>query len=475
MLNDPAAERAVLAGCFAHGSDGYIEVADIVTEKSFKYDLNRIIWQTIDTFFKTHQDAKHLDLASFLSTGKGMGIDHLLNQAEASKHLRSIINLNIHQDNLRKNAAVIRKMEIASLLVNELDAAKEEIVTITGQEPVFQILGIAENKILNFSSLLNTSEEEPHQVAKYLDKYLTNIEDNPGKSIGVPTPYPIFNDTIGGGLRKGTVSLIGARIKTGKSFFADNTSIHIAKEVNIPILQLDTEMTVEEHYPRMLAMLSGLEITRDIERGGYVNDPSKKSRLYTAKDILGGIPLTFKSVVGMPFEEIIGIMRRWIAKSVGFNSDGTAKDCCIILDYMKLHDSKDMHANLAEWQQLGFQMASLHNFAVKYKVPIMSFVQLNRDKEIASSDRQLWSVSNFSILRVKDTDEMADTDPRFGNRALCPMFLRHGQLLDDKDYINMMLQGKVGRLREGFTRNQIASGQTDQKFEDFSDVPDQNI
>lgn len=476
MLNDPAAERAILAGCFKYGLDGYVDVADIITERSFKFDLNKICWQVIDTFFKQNQDAKNLDLASFLSVGKGLGLDHLLDKPEASKHLRSIINLNVHQDNLRKNAGTVRKLEIATLLADQLDLAKEDVISITGAESVYQIIGLAEKKIFDFSSLLNTTEEEPHQVAKHLDTFLNKIEENPGKAVGIPTPFPIYNDVIGGGLRKGTVSLVGARIKTGKSFFADTTSVFISKDVNVPVLQLDTEMTIEEHYPRMIAMLSGLEITKDIEKGGYVNDPNKKQKVYAAKKILEGIPLTFKSVVGMEFEEIICVIRRWIAKEVGFNGDGTAKDCVIILDYMKLHDSKELNNNLAEYQKLGFQMASLHNFAVKYKVPILSFVQLNREKEIASSDRQLWSVSNFSILAVKDGTEQASSDPRYGNRTLTPIYLRHGQPLDDGDYINMMLRGRVGLLKEGYTRNQIASGKVTDKFaEDFSDVPEQHI
>lgn len=474
MLNDPAAERAVLAGCFAYGVDGYIEVADIITDKSFKYDLNKISWQIIDTFFKQNQDAKHLDLASFLSTAKSIGLDHLINQSEASKHLRSVMNLQVHQDNLRKNAAVVRKLEIAGQLINQLDCAKEEILDITGKEPIYQILGIAENKILDFSNLLNTGDEEPHQVGKYLDQYLQNIRDNPNKSIGVPTPFPIFNETIGGGMRKGTVSLIGTRTKAGKTMTADNTAIHVAMNVGIPTLLLDTEMTIEEHYPRLLAMLSKIK-TRDIEKGLYLGSKDKEKKVDGAADLLKNLPFTYKSVVGVEFEEIIAIIRRWIARKVGFNSDGTAKDCLIIFDYMKLANSSELHQNMAEYQKLGFLMAALHNFAVKYKVPIMSFVQLNREKEIASSDRQLWSVSNFSILAIKDKDAQGDTHPKFGNRMLTPIYLRHGQPLDDGDYINMMLYGEIAYLKEGFTRNQIASGQTDQKFEDFSDVPEQHI
>jgi 5S rRNA maturation endonuclease (ribonuclease M5) len=61
--------------------------------------------------------------------------------------------------------------------------------------------------------------------------------------------------------------------------------------------------------------------------------------------------------------------------------DGTAKPCLIVFDYLKLMSSSTRwsEANLAEFQVLGFMMTGLHNFAVRYKVPILTFIQLNRD------------------------------------------------------------------------------------------------
>ena len=46
---------------------------------------------------------------------------------------------------------------------------------------------------------------------------------------------------IGGGLRRGTVNVIGARPKTGKTLLAQNMGMNIAKQ-GVPVLDLDTEM-----------------------------------------------------------------------------------------------------------------------------------------------------------------------------------------------------------------------------------------
>jgi len=58
---------------------------------------------------------------------------------------------------------------------------------------------------------------------------------------GIPTGFPRYDSCIGGGFRRGTVNVVGARPKVGKSTFC----LNVAKNVSfagIPVLYLDTEM-----------------------------------------------------------------------------------------------------------------------------------------------------------------------------------------------------------------------------------------
>ncbi|NDB85430.1 MAG: hypothetical protein EB127_22415, partial [Alphaproteobacteria bacterium] len=156
------------------------------------------------------------------------------------------------------------------------------------------------------------------------------------------------------------------------------------------------------------------------------------------------------------------LMRRWIVKDVGLEDDGTAKPCVIFYDYLKLMDSQGMSQDLKEYQVLGFMMTSLHNFATRYKVPIVAFVQLNRDgitKEstdaVSGSDRLIWLCTSFTIFKIKSPEELAEDGPNAGNRKLVPIVARHGSGLDDGDYINMLMQGSHSKLRELKTRNEF--------------------
>ena len=293
-----------------------------------------------------------------------------------------------------------------------------------------------------------------------LDEYMEYLQNNKIDQVGISTGFPVYDQSIGGGLRKGTINVIGARPKVGKTLLSDNIGFHIAKQ-NIPVLNMDTEMNKEDHIHRILAMSTEIEINK-IETGKFTESPINVKKIEQAVKDLKSAPLYHKSIAGKPFDEQLAIMRRWLVKDVGLNDDGTAKDCVIIYDYLKLMDSIGMSQDLKEYQVLGFMMTALHNFAVKYKVPILSFIQLNRDgisKEstdsASGSDRIIWLCSNFSIFKRKSDEEIAEDGGKSGNRKLVPVISRHGGGLDDNDYINCHMKGWCAKITEGKTKLEL--------------------
>ena len=99
---------------------------------------------------------------------------------------------------------------------------------------------------------------------------------------------------------------------------------------------------------------------------------------------------------------------------------------------------------------------------VKYDVPCLSFVQLNRDgitrestDVVSGSDRLIWLCTSFSIFKLKSEEEVAEDGIENGNRKLVPVVGRHGPGLDDGDYISMNMFGNIGKISEGQTRNEL--------------------
>ena len=463
ILCDPAAERAVLAGICSYGDDAYYDVADIISSSTFTIDSNGIIFQCLKTICESSSKPK-VDIASIYSVAQELGFINILSKKEEAQHLKAIIDFPVSLENIRKFAAKIRKLEIARLLRKQLEEAQDKLLDVNGSESIAGILGIAEDSVFNFSSLLNDSDNNPIAIGKDIDQYLEHLAENKIDQVGIPTGFPIYDQAIGGGLRKGTVNIIAARPKTGKTLLADNMGFHIANKLKIPVLNMDTEMNTVDHVNRVLAMMTETEINA-IETGQFSKSADKKDKIMNAAKDLKETKLYYKSIAGKPFEEQLAIMRRWICKDVGLNDDGTAKQCVIVYDYLKLMDSAGMNQDLKEYQILGFMMTSLHNFAVKYQVPILSFIQLNRDginKEstdtASGSDRIIWLCSNFTIFKRKSDEEIAEDGIKNGNRKLVPLVSRHGGGLDDNDYINCFIKGWCGKITEGKTKLEISNG-----------------
>jgi replicative DNA helicase len=469
ILCDPSAERAILSGILKYGEDAYLDIADILQESSFTIDSNQIIFKCLKNICENEPKTK-IDLASVYSSAQELGLSEVLSKKDEAQHLKAIFDFPVNLENIRKFASKIKKLEIARLLHKEMDQVQERLLDVTGSESISNIIGIAEESIFSFSSSLsNESDAAPAFIAGDIDNYIEFLQTNKVDQIGISTGFPVYDQAIGGGLRKGTVNVIAARPKVGKTLLSDNIGYYIASKLKIPVLNMDTEMTREDHIHRILAMSSEIEINK-IETGKFSDTPSTFSKIQEAIKELKESRLYHKSIAGKPFEEQLSIMRRWLVKEVGLNDDGTAKDCVIIYDYLKLMDSAGINQDMKEYQVLGFMMTALHNFAIQYKVPILSFIQLNRDgitKEstdtASGSDRIIWLCSNFTIFKRKSDEEIAEDGQDAGNRKLVPLISRHGGGLDDNDYINCHMKGWCAKITEGKTRLELMSGSNKQK------------
>lgn len=479
--SDVAAERVVLAGIFRYGYDAYIDVADMVNDASFTDRVNQALFKCCRQAFEVGE-LKTVDEASLYSYAEELGCAWIFEKVDDLRHVRSIFNTNVSLENVAKFGARISKLQITRLLQQQLKDANIQLGDIQGDESINHILGIAENAVFDLSEMLSGKSNNPVSLAEGLDEYLDHLESNPVDMVGIPTGYPKYDEVIGGGWQRGTVNLIGARTNVGKSMLANCIGLNIAAS-GIPVLYLDTEMTTDKHWNRCLANLSDQSVTiNEIKTGQYSRSDFKKTKVREAAEKLKAEPYHYLNISGRPFEETLSIMRRWLIREVGVDGNGKANDCVIIYDYLKLMAGTDINNNLAEYQILGFMTTALHNFAVRYDVPVGAFVQLNRDgidKEttnvVAGSDRILWLVSTFGLFKYKSPDEISADGPENGNRKMVPLKIRDGEGLPDGDYINMNMIGKFGKVVELDTRGNLEQQETANTnivdADDASDIP----
>ena len=254
LLSDIVAERGILAGICQNGLDSFLDVSDIVTEQTFTNIYNQAIYSCIKSLIEK-KEAEVIDLASLYSISNEFGFNNLFSKKDCAEHIKSLFAFHIDKKNVRRLAGKIKKLEIARGLIQKTKSIEGQLLEITGEENVSHILGIAENALLEFSAIVNDEDEDPVSVAKGLKEYVEYLAENPVDQIGIPTGFPRFDQAIGGGLRRGSISVIGARTGIGKTTLGINMGTNIAAK-GISVLYLDTEMQKEDHIHRMLARKS---------------------------------------------------------------------------------------------------------------------------------------------------------------------------------------------------------------------------
>ena len=458
-INNPASERAILSGIFQHGSDAFIDVDDIIDVNTFTLEENQVIYACLK---RVLNKSSSIDLPSVLSAAKDLGLHDFFNERISSDHIRALVSFEIELENVRNHAIKLKKLDIARDIRSKIRKINSDIGDVTGDESIDEILNIAEAPIFDLSAALNhVVEGKPTLLGEEVEDYVTHLEENPSEMLGLSSGFVRYDTGIGGGFRRKCVDLIAARPKVGKSMMADNIAINISDSLDVPVLLLDTEMSKEDHFNRILGNFSGININ-DISTGKFAASACEKEKIQQATQKFKELPLSYITIAGKPFEETLSIIRRWIVKNVGYDENGRVNDCMIIYDYLKLMHSDQINDSMKEFQVLGFQITQLHNFCVQYDCPCLAFVQLNRDgitKEstdvVSGSDRLIWLCSSFSIFKKKSDEEIAEDQGESGNRKLIPIVSRHGSGLDDYDYINMSMKGEVARVEEKETRNEI--------------------
>lgn len=460
-LKNVASERAVLAGLLQHGKECFLEVELFVNEESFTIENNKVLYKCIKHSFESGDVVGYTEI---LSSAKSLNLDEFVEKNDMLKHITGVMNTPVNINNVAEHAKKLKRLEFARIMQGKLRDIYLNLNKVTGDEDIASILSIAENPIQDVClSFMKEDDLSPKSIGEGIHAYLEHIKNNDGKSIGIPTGMSAFDKAIGGGLRRKCVDLIAARPKTGKSVLADNIALHIAGEYDIPVLMLDTEMSTEDHWNRIIANKSGVEIN-DVASGKFATDPEKVDSVTKSVEAIESIPYDYISIAGRPFDETLSIIKRWLLKRVGYDETGRLNDCVIIYDYLKLMTSSSINNNLAEFQVLGFQITSLHNFCVENDCPCLSFVQLNRDgitKEstdvVSGSDRLVWLCTSFSIFKDKSDEEKVTDGINNGNKKLIPIVSRHGPGMEDEGYICLQMDGKFAKVREVGTIREIKS------------------
>lgn len=441
MNYDLSTEKAILSSIYQFGKDAYVDVSDIINGETFHSSEHQVIYACLE---KAISKSDKVSYPLLLSSASELGLDSVLkDNDELLKEIRSTEN---NLDHVRILAKKLAKLYLVRQGVSKLYSAITALKQITGEETATNILSIIEKPGYEIQQILNRTEEEGQLIGSGAIEYIEALIKTPNRQVGIPTGIKHYDRAIGGGIRRGGFALLGARRKIGKSTLAINIAIYCATKLKIPVLYLDTEMQAHEHLGRIHANQTGIPVL-SIEHATFTNNSMFVKQLRDAAAKIEELGITHERVAGKRIEEIISIARRWLKKKVGYHESGKLNNCLIIYDYFKLMDPSSLK-NMQEWAALGFQATQLSDFLGEVDAACLALVQLNRESDIAQSDRLSWLATSVCTFHEKTAEEIITDGYENGNRKIVFDVARFGGGLEKDDYINIELNGNLCQIRE---------------------------
>lgn len=386
----PTDERALLAFCFKN-MEHFYTLSSKITENDFLRREHSNLFTILGSIHK--QGANVFDLPFVVAVAQQMnaldsvgGVDYLqsINGMLISDRNFDIYLQNVLQASTKHRLYNIIQDHLGLIADNSKDGLEAS-----------DLIGKVENKILDLSTE-SRAIKEPLNLGDTLRELLDKRRYNKVEMIGLSTGFPIFDKQIDG-LIQGTLNIIAARLKMGKSTFLSNIAAYVAYRLGVPTLYIDTEMPYDQWGDRIVAGISGID-ERIIKHGGY-SDEVYNTLIERCVKIVEKGKLWHEFMPGYTIDKVIALVKKFYMKH---------KIGLVVFDYIKEPNASGSASQRKEYQLLGDVTTKLKDIAGELQIPVLAAVQINRDGEIADSDRiarYADVISFWSAREKKEIDE----------------------------------------------------------------------
>ncbi len=424
-----AGNEAAIIACVLKDPTNYFEVDAKLVDNDFLTPHHRAIWRIIKTLNRS--GVTSADAASILSQASAMKVEELIGGYD---YINALFEKFIDPEtigfyiNRVLDASIKLKVLQAADNINDLTYKNKSLTeeTLTADD----IVNHAQQEFLKIS-IESKKDADAVNIADGIPALLEEARSNTSDIMGLPTGFDLLDKTING-LEPGTLTVVGARPKVGKSTLLMTWARHLAYKSGMPALYIDTEMSTREQQFRLLSMLSSVP-EREIKNGTYFQDEQKADAVREAEEITQSGLIMHKYYPDFTPEGVSALARKY------YHQFGIS---CLIFDYIKLPDADlRMIGNVKEYQALGYLSVALKNLAGQLEIPVVTASQLNRESanrgyvssaNFADSDRLLRYANTLLGLACKTKKEMIEFEEAYGKDALLNAGTHRLQVLDTR-------------------------------------------
>lgn len=301
---------------------------------------------------------------------------------------------------------IVEEKAIERKLLHKMQGLSDDI--LNHRYELNDMLDKVESNIMEVIKLRRTSEfmtltEAANDVFEKINSYVGKDQE----IIGLNTGYPNLNKATLG-FQKGDLMILAARPAVGKSSYAINLALQVAKNNDAHVAFFSLEMSIEQLMMRIYSYQAGVDLAK-IRSGKLTND--ELLLLSLAKEDLSKQNLYFDVSPSSNIADIRTKCRQL---------KQTGKLDFVVIDYLQLITVENSRGNRQE--EVSKISRQLKTLAQELQVPILALSQLSRgveDRENKTPQladlRESGSIEQdadivFFIYRRKDVEDQDVAD-----------------------------------------------------------------
>lgn len=392
------AEQAVLGGLMLDGGDERtLKVMAMLKPESFFSAAHAVIFTAIKDLLARNKPIDPLTLSDVLEASDKQygGFSYL---AELTKNTPSVANL-VHY------AAVVRDKAMERYAIAKLNEATEMLYSRNSMTAVEKLESISAltTQISDYAKTGN--RRGLRSFGDVMDSWVADLEkrfDPNGEQRGMSTGIPSLDRMLAPkGLVKGSLFVIGARPKMGKTTLYGQMAINCAIREQKPALMFSLEMPADQILEKLVGQKSGVnpsifympatDDADDTYQGDYDGDFDKAIK--TANRLRESDLLYIDDTPGLSLAHIVAECRK-VKRQKG-------EVGMVLVDYLTL-----MTAEKADRNDLAYGLITkgLKNLAKELGCVVVLLTQLNRELEKRVNKRPLPSDSRDTGQIEQDCD-----------------------------------------------------------------------
>lgn len=357
------------------------EVVELIKPDYFYTQQHRAIYSAIVHMYTSGKPA---DTVTILNEIQKMNIFE--SQAEGRRYLAEIASILPSTANVSSYCKIVADKYLIRSLATVAHNIMESINS--GENDSQILLDSAEQQIYNIRQGRNTKGliTISEAVTEAYDRLGKISGPDKEKYVGARTGFSLL-DSIISGLNKSDLVIIAARPAMGKTAFAMNIAVNVAKRTEKSVVTFNLEMSSEQLALRMLSTESLVDSNR-LRNGRITGDEWVK--LATGAGYLGTLPIYIDDTASISVQQIKAKLRR--IRNLGL----------VIIDYLQLITSSSRHENRAiEVSEITRQLKIM---AKELNVPVILLSQLSRGVESRNDKRPMLSDLRESGSIEQDAD-----------------------------------------------------------------------